>query len=160
MKKMLWLLLLIGTIAAIPVQETALPGCEQWTPASLKPLLQGMVEEAPSDPHHFAVRQLADFPNDGFMLVHRAGDGQVEWHEAQTDVFFVQSASAPLAVGGKLIHGGTSAPREKRSGTIEGGIRRKLSAGDVVRIPPRVPHQLLLDGAPELNYFVVKVKGY
>jgi hypothetical protein len=30
----------------------------------------------------------------------------------------------------------------------------------VVRIPPRIPHQLLLDGSREFNYFVVKVKGY
>jgi hypothetical protein len=29
-----------------------------------------------------------------------------------------------------------------------------------VRIPPQVPHQILLEGAPEFTYFVVKVKGY
>jgi hypothetical protein len=36
----------------------------------------------------------------------------------------------------------------------------KLSAGDVVRIPSRNPHQLVLDGAHEFYYPVVKVKGY
>jgi len=30
----------------------------------------------------------------------------------------------------------------------------------VIRIPARVPHQLLLDGSQEFNYFVIKVKGY
>ena len=58
-------------------------------------------------------------------------------------------------VGGDLVE-----PHEKRNGTIQGGIRRKLSAGDVVRIPPKVPHQLLLDGSNDFTYFVVKVKGY
>jgi mannose-6-phosphate isomerase-like protein (cupin superfamily) len=72
----------------------------------------------------------------------------------------VRSGSATLIVGGTMANAETVAPHEKRSGTIEGGTREKLSAGDVVRIPPRTPHQLLLDGSREFDYFVVKVKGY
>jgi len=30
----------------------------------------------------------------------------------------------------------------------------------VVRIPAKVPHQVLLEGGYEVSYFVVKVKGY
>jgi len=30
----------------------------------------------------------------------------------------------------------------------------------VIRIPARVPHQVLLDGAHDFDYVVVKVKGY
>ena len=160
MKQFLLLSLFIGAGLTVPAQDMAPPGFEQWTAVSLKPIVQSMKDEAPSDPHHFAVRQLADYPNDGFLLVHREGDGQVEWHETQVDVFFVQSGSATLLVGGKLINGETVGPHEKRNGSIEGGVRRKLLPGDVVRIPPRVPHQLLLEGSPEFNYFVIKVKGY
>jgi mannose-6-phosphate isomerase-like protein (cupin superfamily) len=143
----------------VPAQD-APSGFEQWTAASLKPSLVAMTEEAPGDPHHFAVRQLADYPNDSFLFVHRAADGQVEWHETQADVFLVESGSATLVVGGRLVNGETVGPHEKRNGSIVGGVRRKLSAGDIVRIPARVPHQLLLEGAPEFNYFVIKVKGY
>ena len=63
--------------------------------------------------------------------------GRAEWHETQVDVFFVQSGSATLVFGGTLVNGETVGPHEKRNGTIQGGVRRKLSAGDVVRIPPR-----------------------
>jgi mannose-6-phosphate isomerase-like protein (cupin superfamily) len=119
-----------------------------------------MHDDAAADPHHFAVQQIADFPNDSFLVVHREADGPPEWHETQADVFFVQSGSATLIVGGMLVNGETVAPHEKRNGTIQGGVPKKLSAGDVVRIPPRVPHQLLLEGAHEFNYFVVKIKGY
>jgi mannose-6-phosphate isomerase-like protein (cupin superfamily) len=35
-----------------------------------------------------------------------------------------------------------------------------LSAGDVIRIPAKVPHQIRLDGSKGFTYFVVKVKGY
>lgn len=72
----------------------------------------------------------------------------------------MQSGSATLVVGGIMVGGETVEPHEKRNGTIEGGIRRKLSAGDIVRIPARMPHQLLLGGSREFTYSVIKVKGY
>jgi mannose-6-phosphate isomerase-like protein (cupin superfamily) len=93
-------------------------------------------------------------------LVHREADGSPELHETQVDVMFVQSGSATLVVGGTLLNAETVAPHEKRNGTIQGGTRQKLSTGDVVRVPARTPHQLLLDGAHEITYFVVKIKGY
>jgi mannose-6-phosphate isomerase-like protein (cupin superfamily) len=158
--KILPICLLIGFLVAAAGQEAIPPGLEQWSPASLKQYDQKMHEDAAQDPHHFAVEQLADYPHDSFLLVHREADGQVEWHETQADVFFVQSGTASLLVGGTMLNAETVGPHEKRNGSIQGGTRVKLSSGDVVRIPPRVPHQLLLDGSHEFNYFVVKVKGY
>lgn len=140
--------------------EPAPAGFEHWPSASVQRMNQALAAEAASDPHHFAVRQLSDYPNESFLLVHREADGSPEWHETQADVFFVQSGTATLVVGGTLINGETTALHEKRNGTIQGGARQKLSAGDVVRIPARVPHQLVLDGANEFSYFVIKVKGY
>jgi mannose-6-phosphate isomerase-like protein (cupin superfamily) len=154
------MLFLVGPVLVVPAQDSAPPGFEQWTAKSFTTPLAEMAKEAPTDPHHFAVRQLADYPNEGFLLVHREGDGQVEWHETQADVFLVQSGTATLLLGGRLVNGETVGPHEKRNGSIIGGVRRKISAGDIVRIPPRVPHQVLLDGAGEFNYFVIKIKGY
>jgi mannose-6-phosphate isomerase-like protein (cupin superfamily) len=157
----LWLLFPIAILLlSASAQDSNPPGFEHWTPASLKRFENMMHADASADPHHFAVELLADFSNDSAMLVHRESDGQAEWHETQVDVFLVQSGSATLLIGGTLVNGETVGPHEKRSGSIQGGGRLKLSAGDVVRIPPRVPHQLLLEGAPEFNYFVIKVKGY
>jgi len=159
--KKLWLVFLIATPFLVVTSEEPVPqGFEHWTPANLQHVAQALGAEAAIDPHHLAVKQLSDFPNDAFLLVHREADGQVEWHETQVDVFFVQSGSATLVVGGTLLNGETVAPHEKRDGTIQGGARQKLSAGDVVRIPARVPHQVVLDGAHEFTYFVIKVKAY
>jgi mannose-6-phosphate isomerase-like protein (cupin superfamily) len=141
-------------------EEPVPAGFEQWEPAALQHATQMLAAAAAADPHHLAVKQLADYPNELFLLAHREADGQAEWHETQVDVFFVQSGSATLLVGGTLLNGETVAPHEKRNGTIQGGTRQKLSAGDIVRIPARTPHQLLLDGAHEFTYFVIKVKGY
>jgi len=160
MKRLCLLSAIAISLLAVNAEEAAPPGFEQWTSTDLKQYSQKLRQDASSDPHHFAVELLADFSNDSAMLVHRESDGQAEWHETQADIFFVQSGSATLLVGGTLVNGETVAPHEKRNGTIQGGVRRKLSAGDVVRIPARQPHQLLLEGAPEFNYFVVKIKGY
>lgn len=141
-------------------QETVPVGFELWTAASLEQMGQALNTEAAGNAHHIAVQQLADFSDDTFMLSRREADGSVEWHENQADIFLVESGSATLVVGGKMIGGETVAPHEKRNGSIEGGIRRKLSAGDIVRIPPQTPHQLLLDGSKGFTYFVIKVKGY
>lgn len=145
---------------AVTAQESLPPGFEQWTTGGLKQVTSSMSAEAAGDPHHFAVRQLSDYSNESFLLVHREADGQVEWHETQIDVFFVQSGSATLLIGGTLLNGETVGPHEKRNGTIQGGVRKKISAGDIIRIPARVPHQVLLDGSHEFDYVVVKVKGY
>jgi len=80
--------------------------------------------------------------------------------QTQIDIFFVPIRFRNTPGRRNLFERETVAPHEKRNGTIQGGTRQKLSAGDIVRIPARVPHQLLLEGAHEFTYFVVKVKGY
>jgi mannose-6-phosphate isomerase-like protein (cupin superfamily) len=160
MKRVALLCLLLTPVLILAAQETAPEGYLHWTTASLQSIAQTLAKGAAADPHHVAVKQLADFPNEYFLLAHREADGQIEWHENQVDIFIVQSGSATLLVGGTYLNGETVAPHEKRNGTVQGGIRQKLSPGDIVRIPARVPHQLLLDGAREFTYLVVKGKGY
>jgi mannose-6-phosphate isomerase-like protein (cupin superfamily) len=155
----------MAAIVALPLlwaaPDAGVPaGFEHWSNASIEQIVQKLDAKADTDPHRIGGQQLADYPNDAVLLTRRKGDGQAEWHETQVDVIFVRSGSATLVVGGTLVNAETSAPHEKRAGSIEGGTREKLSAGDVVRIPARTPHQLLLDGSKEFDYFVVKVKGY
>jgi mannose-6-phosphate isomerase-like protein (cupin superfamily) len=160
MKNFLLFSLVVIPFVAVESQAPAPAGFEHWTTADLQGLNKMLGEKAAGDAHHAASKTLVDYQNDLFMLAHREADGQVELHETQADVFFVESGSATLVVGGTLKGGETTAPHEKRNGTIEGGTRQKLSAGDVVRIPANMPHQLLLDGGKEFTYFVIKIKGY
>jgi mannose-6-phosphate isomerase-like protein (cupin superfamily) len=141
-------------------QDTAPEGFQLWTTGSLTQVEQELITEAGKNPHHIGTRRLIDFPNDLFMLSRREADGIPEWHENQADIFFVRSGSATLLVGGNMVGGEMTEPHEKRNGTIEGGVRRKLSPGDIVRIPPKMPHQILLEGSKGFTYFVIKVKGY
>ena len=80
--KKLWLLSLIASPFLVVRSEEPLPqGCEHWTPATLQRTAQALVAEAAADPHHVAVKQLLDFPNEAFLLAHREADGLVEWHD-------------------------------------------------------------------------------
>jgi len=160
MKKVCLLFLL--TLAFLPVtaQETVPSGFELWTATSLKQLGQELSKNAASDPHHAATRRFADYSNDYALFARREADGIPEWHETEADVFFVQTGTATLVVGGTLDGAQITEPHEKRNGKIVGGVQRKLGAGDIVRIPAKTPHQLLLHGAHEFTYFVLKVKGY
>jgi mannose-6-phosphate isomerase-like protein (cupin superfamily) len=157
----LWLLLLVAIPLLAAPTEAPLPvGFEHWTAENLQTFNKTLAAKAASDSHRAASKPLSDFPNELFMLAHREADGQPELHETQADVFVVESGSATLVIGGTLVNAEITAPHEKRNGTIQGGTRRKLSTGDVVRIPANMPHQLVLDGAQEFTYFVIKIKGY
>jgi mannose-6-phosphate isomerase-like protein (cupin superfamily) len=91
------------------------------------------------------------------MVAHREGDGEAEVHETQVDLFVVQSGEATLVVGGEMVGGKTTAPNEIRAPSIKGGFNHALAAGDVVHIPAKIPHQLLVPAGKEFTYFVVKV---
>ncbi|SRR6266404_443827 len=159
--KRLWMLCLLGfVLLPVTAQETMPKDFEHWTASSLKELERELSTEAAKNVNHLGLRRLGDFPDDLFLFAHREADGQPEWHETQADVFVVESGTATLLVGGTMIGAEITEPHEKRNGTIQGGVRRKIAAGDIIRIPAKTPHQVLLDGAPEFTYFVVKIKGY
>lgn len=107
----------------------------------------------------FASKQLARYGNHFMMVAHREGNGQAELHETDADLFVVQSGSATLVVGGKILNSKTSAPNEIRGTGIEGGAKHTLSAGDIVHIPARTPHQLQIETGKEFTYFTLKVMG-
>jgi mannose-6-phosphate isomerase-like protein (cupin superfamily) len=157
----LWLLFLVAIPLLVRPSEAPRPvGFEHWTAEDMRTSSKSLAAKAADDSHHAASKPLSDFPHELFMLARREADGQPELHETQADVFVIQSGSATLVVGGTLVNAETTAPHEKRNGAIQGGTRQKLSPGDVVRIPANMPHQLVLDGAQEFSYFVIKIKGY
>jgi uncharacterized RmlC-like cupin family protein len=86
-----------------------------------------------------------------------ASNGQAEWHEKQADLIVVQSGQATIIIGGKIVNGKTTAPNEIRGTSIEGGERQALKAGDVVHVPVKTPHQVLLDAGQSLDYVVLKI---
>ena len=100
---------------------------------------------------------LGTYSNHNAEIAFRKATGNAEMHEAQNDVFFVVSGEATLITGGTLVDPKLTEPHEFDGKTIQGGTRTSLAAGDVVHIPFKVPHQLVVEKGKEIEYFVVKI---
>lgn len=148
MRKFFPLLILIPIFAAGP------SGVDVWKAADLKAKEKELAGKM-SD-KKVASETIATYGNHLTMLAHREGDGEVEVHDKMADVLFIESGDATLIVGGTVVGGHTTAPGEIRGASITGGEKKTLGAGDVVHIPAKVPHQMLV--GKKITYFVVKVE--
>jgi mannose-6-phosphate isomerase-like protein (cupin superfamily) len=90
------------------------------------------------------------------MQVSRAGPGEVEVHDKETDTFHVLDGSATLLTGGTMVGGKVTAPGQQRGKSINGGETHHLAKGDVMVIPAGIPHWFK-EVPQSINYYVVKV---
>jgi len=78
-----------------------------------------------------------------FNVVHRPASAQptAEQHEGVTDVYFIIGGSGTVTLGGEIENRTTSPtlPGE-HYGQITGGETYRVQAGDVLAVPPNVPH--------------------
>lgn len=133
----------------------ATPAVTYYSAADLKSI--GAQLGADSKHARFASRKLERYSNHYTMLAHREGNGSVELHVHEADIFFVVDGEAAVVTGGKIMNPKTESPGEIRGTSIEGGKRQELSAGDVLHIAANTPHQLLLEPGKQFDYFVAKV---
>jgi mannose-6-phosphate isomerase-like protein (cupin superfamily) len=91
------------------------------------------------------------------MMSHREKPGVPELHNAETDIFVIQSGGGILQVGGEIVDRRNNAAGATGS-SIEGGERFNMAAGDVINIPPNVAHNWLLTPGQSVTYFIVKVE--
>jgi mannose-6-phosphate isomerase-like protein (cupin superfamily) len=102
--------------------------------------------------------RVIDYGNYFSAMVHREGNAPAEQHESWADLYVISTGSATLEVGGTIADGKATAPGEIRGTSIRGGSRQKLSPGDVVHIPAKTPHNVLVDPGGQITYFIFKVK--
>ena len=148
-KTILALIAVMMAIAAVPA------GYDHWSAEQFatheEALHKGMKNGLASE-------TLGNWGNHLLLKTRReAGSGQAELHEKQADLIVVQSGQATIIIGGRILNGKTTAPNEIRGTSIEGGERQSLKAGDVLHVPAKTPHQVLLDAGQTLDYIVLKV---
>jgi mannose-6-phosphate isomerase-like protein (cupin superfamily) len=148
MKRTLLLFLpVVMALAAVPA------GYEHWTAEQLRRREEAL-HKAMKD--GLASETLAHWGNHLLLKTRReSSSGQAELHEKQADLIVVQSGQATIIIGGKIVNGKTTATNEIRGTSIEGGERQALKAGDVVHVPVKTPHQVLLDAGQTLDYVVL-----
>lgn len=147
---------LFALVLALPLLAANPPGFEHWRGANLR--ADGKKMAAKMDPKlKLAMQQLGKFGNHSFMVAHREASGEAELHETQADIFIVVGGAATLQVGGEVVGGKTTAPGEIRGVSIQGGQKTKMAPGDVLHIPAKTPHQVLVEAGGEFTYMIVKV---
>jgi mannose-6-phosphate isomerase-like protein (cupin superfamily) len=139
----------------VPLWATNPPGVAYWSGTTLKDLEKKLSPKI--NAQKVATEQLGNFGNHSFMVVHRQGDGEAEIHESQVDIFVVQTGQASVIVGGTVMDGKSTGPGETRGSSIQGGEKKSLEPGDVMHIPAKTPHQVLVPLGKQLTYLIVKV---
>jgi mannose-6-phosphate isomerase-like protein (cupin superfamily) len=147
--------LAVAMAAALPLVAAEPTGIVVWSGSDLKGYGKKLAPKM--NEKKLALEQLGKFGNHSTMIAHREADGEAEWHEVQADIFVVQSGAATLVLGGEVVDGKTTAPGEIRGPSIKNGQRHAIAAGDIVHIPARTPHQLLVPAGTQFTYFVIKV---
>jgi hypothetical protein len=88
----------------------------------------------------------------------RVASGTPEIHDDWTDVTLVQGGAATLLTGGTVSGGALESAGEHRGGAIAGGTPRPLATGDLVVVPPGVPHQFQLARGDSIRYLTIKIR--
>ncbi|MBA3442874.1 MAG: hypothetical protein H0T92_23775 [Pyrinomonadaceae bacterium] len=108
----------------------------------------------------------AGFSKGAVLLIHdnyrihagaRDQGGLPEVHEHDTDIFHILEGSATFVTGGVVVDPVIPAPGEIQGKEIKGGETWQLVKGDVIVIPPKVPHWFK-EVPGTIKYFVVKVR--
>ena len=144
----------------ILMAATALPagtpkGFEHWKGGDLQAFEKKLSPKI--NAQKVALQSLGSYGNHSFLVAHREGSGEAELHETQNDVMVIESGEATLVIGGTVVNPKTTAPHEIRGPSIQGGEKVPLVPGDVLHIPVKSAHQVLLESGKQLTYFVVKI---
>jgi len=142
-------------MSAVPLMAAEPSGVVVWSGSELKGFGKKLAPKM--NEGKVATERLATFPGHFAMVAHREADGQAELHEKQADLFVVENGEATLVYGGEVVSAKTTEPNEVRGPSIKGGEKKALAPGDVVHIPAKIPHQLLIPAGKEFTYFVLKV---
>src|SRR5258708_14484754 len=131
-------------VAALPA------GYDHWNAEQLRTREEGLRKAIKNG---LASETLGHWGNHLLLKTRREGiSGQAELHEKQADIIVVQSGQAAIVVGGTIVNGKTTAANEVRGTSIQGGEKQALKAGDIVHVPAKTPHQVLLEAGQRLDY--------
>ena len=138
-------------------QPAPAQGVRYWTDAEMKAYAKSMSPKI--NEGRYSLERLGDWGSHYALMVHREGDGPSEVHDIHTDFYVVQNGEGTLIVGGEIVGGKTTAPGEIRGKSVKGGKRQSLKPGDIVNIPPKTTHQVVVEDGKTITYLILKVKA-
>ena len=94
----------------------------------------------------------------GYTVGHRTRKDPVttDQHDGVTDVYFVMGGGATMTAGGQMVDKQKLTEGEFRGSSITGGDTFSLKPGDVLQVPPGMPHSAR-PGADGFTYLLLKI---
>lgn len=146
---------LMAAVVSMTFVQGTTGGVHVWKSSDIQ--VKGKALSQKLDAQKVASEVIATEGNRTFMVAHREGSGLAEWHEKQADIIMISSGEVTMVYGGTIPDAKTTAAGEQRGASITGGTQVKLAPGDVLHIPAKTPHQMVLASGTQVTYFVAKV---
>jgi quercetin dioxygenase-like cupin family protein len=143
-------LLLLACLA----QDGAPPKVQGWAAQELTAIDADVARKARGARPSFTV--LTRTPTSVAAVLHRARTGEAELHEEMGDYIIVRAGTGKLLVGGELVNSRNTGKGEYAAESIRGGEVHSLAPGDVVHVPPKTPHQVVLAPGEFITYLLIK----
>jgi len=154
MKRLLLLPLLLCATASTQAQSA--PEIVYWPASTLSAYSPTLKDRQTAKQTTSASEILSDLGNHKFEILRRDASGAGELHQNWTDVFVVQGGEATILYGGSIENSKDTGNGEIRGPKLVGGKAQKVTTGDVLVMPPGVPHQTIVE--PGKSFFVLIVK--
>lgn len=100
---------------------------------------------------------VGNYDGHSVYLVLRGKTGTAEIHETESDVQISVRGRATSVIGGQLLNPEHLPRKQIRGSSIQDGLERALAPGDIMHIPPGLPHQLLIDASVPYMYLLIKI---
>ncbi len=109
---------------------------------------------------HGAVQYFPDDDANHYMdTIHRTKSGLAESHDVKADLYVVLGGEGEVVVGGTMPDRREmkTRPGEWRAPKIVDGKSYPLKTGDMINIPSKTPHQIILKPGNTITYLIIKV---
>ena len=147
---LLWGVMSTWTAAAEPAGP---PGFGLWTPAHIKEV--GAHLKKTLGDKKLVSDILGTYQGHSVYLVLRGKTADAEYHETEEDIQIGVEGTATFVIGGEL-NDTRKLPRQQQMGSgIKGGDTFKVGPGDIVHVPPAVPHVLIIEPNKPYLYILI-----
>jgi uncharacterized RmlC-like cupin family protein len=150
------LTVLLVALCATPAWAQSKAEVIYWPAAKLSGYSATLKDQQTAKKTTSASQILSDLGNHKFEILRRDASGAGELHQNWTDVFVVQGGEATIVYGGTIEDAKDTGNGEIRGPRHVGGKSQKVTAGDVLVMPPDVAHQTIVE--PGKMFFVMIVK--
>ena len=132
-----------------------IPGYVFWDAGKVDALSKGLYEKLGDKA--LVWETVGNYEGHSVYLVLRGKTRPAELHETESDVQITMGGKATFVIGGELVDAESLPRKQQRGSSIRGGTRHPLAPGDIMHIPPGVPHQHLIDQGEPYLYLLIKI---